>query len=82
VAAYEVSERAGDYVVLRLEGELIGDPTVERLHESLEEHYVDDGVALIRVDLRSVDFISLEGGECCFHCGGSRSAGVSASASK
>jgi anti-anti-sigma factor len=61
VAGYEVLERTGDYVVLRLEGELIGDPPVERLHESLEKHYVDDGVVLICVDLRDVDFISLEG---------------------
>lgn len=58
---YEVTDRTDDFVVLRLRGELIGDLPVQRLHDRLEEHYVDDGVRLIKVDLSGVDRISLEG---------------------
>jgi anti-anti-sigma regulatory factor len=58
---YEVADKSGEYVVLRLRGELLGDLPVRRLHDALEEHYVDDGVRLIRVDLSKVDRVSLEG---------------------
>ncbi|HEV8420822.1 MAG TPA: STAS domain-containing protein [Actinomycetota bacterium] len=58
---YEVAERSGDYVLLRLRGELLGDLPVRQLHDVLEDHYVDDGVRLIRVDLSQVKRISLEG---------------------
>jgi len=58
---YEVAERSGDHVVLRLRGELLGDLPVRRLQDVLEEHYVDDGVRVIKVDLSQVDRISLEG---------------------
>ena len=61
VIDYEVAEKSGDYVVLRIRGELLGDLPARRLHEVLEEHYVDDGVRIIRVDLSEVDRISLEG---------------------
>lgn len=58
---YEVAERAGDAVVLRLLGEWEEDLPVDRIHDDLEEHYVDDGVTFIRADLSGVDFMSLEG---------------------
>ncbi|HEY3209833.1 MAG TPA: STAS domain-containing protein [Actinomycetota bacterium] len=58
---YEVAEKSGDHVVLRLRGELLGDLPVRQLHDVLEEHYVDDGVRLIRIDLSGIDRISLEG---------------------
>lgn len=58
---YEVTEKGGDYVVLRLQGELLGEVPVWRLHDVLEDHYVDDGVRLIRVDLSEVNRVSLEG---------------------
>lgn len=58
---YEVADKSGEYVVLRLRGELLGDMPVRRLHDVLEEHYVDDGVRLIRVDLSEVERMSLEG---------------------
>jgi anti-anti-sigma factor len=61
VIEYEVVERTGDYVVLRLRGELFGDLPVRQLHDALEEHYVDDGVRIIKVDMSEVSRISLEG---------------------
>lgn len=58
---YEVAERSGDFVVLRLKGELLDDLPVRQLHDALEDHYIDDGVRVIRVDLSEVRRISLEG---------------------
>jgi anti-anti-sigma factor len=52
-----VVERQDDHVVLRLEGELAGRLWTEVIQEFLEEHYVDDGVRRIRVDLAPVSFI-------------------------
>lgn len=53
----QVLERQDDHVVLRLEGELAGRLWTEVIEEFLEEHYVDDGVRRIRVDLAPVSFI-------------------------
>lgn len=58
---YEVIERHDDYVVLELRGELTQEVPVERLHETLKQHYVDDGVRLIRIELAGVDRIELDG---------------------
>lgn len=58
---YEVAEQSGDFVLLRLRGELLEDAPVRQLHEALEDHYVNDGVRLIRIDLSGVRGISLEG---------------------
>jgi anti-anti-sigma factor len=57
----EVLERRDDHVVLRLEGELAGRLWTEVIQEFLEEHYVDDGVRLIRIDLAPVSFIDNNG---------------------
>lgn len=59
--SYEVVERSDDYVILRLRGELAGDLSATGVERALEEHYVDDGVQLIRVDLSPVRFITVEG---------------------
>jgi anti-anti-sigma factor len=61
VVRYEVVERTDDYVVLKITGDLTADFQVARLHEILEEHYVDDGVRVIRVNMEGVSFLSLEG---------------------
>jgi anti-anti-sigma factor len=58
---YEVVEREGDYVVLQLRGELVADVSAEGVRRALEEHYVDDGVRVIRVDLDQVSYITMEG---------------------
>jgi anti-anti-sigma regulatory factor len=61
LAEYEVSDREGDRVTLRLHGDLVGEESVDHFKESLERHYVDDGVKLIRVELSDLDTINLEG---------------------
>jgi anti-anti-sigma factor len=58
---YEVTEKQGDRVTLRLRGRLNGERTVEEFKKALETHYVDDGVKEIRVELSSLEEISLEG---------------------
>jgi len=58
---YEVKERRADFVVLELRGELAGQLHVDRIKEALEDHYVDDGVRTIRVDLSPVTFLDNHG---------------------
>jgi anti-anti-sigma factor len=58
---YQVVERAEDYALLELRGDLMGDLPIDRLKQDLEEHFVDDGVKRIRVDLSKLNFVSLEG---------------------
>ena len=47
--------------VVELAGQLTDDSRTEKLEEWLEEHFVDDGVRTIRVDLSGVTRIDLEG---------------------
>ena len=47
--------------MVQLAGELTGEPSTEELEEWLEEHFVDDGVRTIRIDLSGVTQIDLEG---------------------
>lgn len=54
---YRIAERNEDYVVLWLRGELSGEYTTDVIGDALEEHYVDDGVKVIRVDLSEVTFL-------------------------
>ena len=61
MADFEVAHRADDFVVLRLRGALWDNASVFEIHRALEQHYVDDGVTVIRVDLSDVSQISLEG---------------------
>ena len=58
---YDVVEKTGQHVVLQLRGELAGQQWTQHLRRSLEEHFVDDGVKLIRVDLGSLTFLDSEG---------------------
>src|SRR6266498_3315536 len=54
---YEVIEREDDFVVLQLRGDLSGRVWTEQIRRSLEEHYVDDGVKRIRIDISPVSFV-------------------------
>lgn len=54
---YKVIDKQGDYVLLQLRGELAGQLWTESLRRALEEHFVDDGVRRIRVDLSPVTFL-------------------------
>jgi anti-anti-sigma factor len=56
-----VIERAQDYVVVGLEGDYAGERLTDRVRETLEDHYVDDGVRRIRVDVHALRYIDLEG---------------------
>jgi anti-anti-sigma factor len=60
---YEVSEKQGDRVTLRVHGRMADDdvPDEQALKQSLETHYVDDGVKEIRLDLSDLEEINLEG---------------------
>jgi anti-anti-sigma factor len=59
--ACRVLEREDDYVVVELEGDFAGERLTEGVRETLEDHYVDDGVRRIRLDLQPLRFIDLEG---------------------
>ena len=54
-------ERQGDWVVLQLSGELAGRLMTDRLRETLEDHYVDDGVRVIKVDISPLSFMDSYG---------------------
>src|SRR5947207_5394136 len=54
-------DRAGDHVVVRLAGDLSADHASVTLERALAEHYTDDGVRRIRLDLRDLESIDLEG---------------------
>lgn len=57
MVGFELVERGQDHVLLRLKGELSGQYWTGALAETLEEHFVDDGVMIIRVDLSPVTFL-------------------------
>jgi anti-anti-sigma factor len=50
-------ERQGEHALLRLEGDLSGRLWTDMIREHLEDHYVDDGVRLIQLDVAPVGFI-------------------------
>jgi anti-anti-sigma factor len=58
---YDVEIKTREEVHLRLKGELAGEEWTRQLHRSLEEHYVDDGVRSIRVDLSGLRFLDSNG---------------------
>jgi anti-anti-sigma factor len=58
---YAVVEKSGDRVVLQLRGELTESVQTDRVQEALEEHYVDDGVRVIKLDLSSLAFLDSYG---------------------
>jgi anti-anti-sigma factor len=57
----DVIERDGDHVVLGIRGDLSAKLMTDVLGESLEKHYVDDGVRLIRLNLSGVRFMDSYG---------------------
>jgi anti-anti-sigma factor len=57
VVNYRIVDREEDYVVLQIEGELAGEYWTDVIGDALEEHFVDDGVKAIRVDLSGVTFM-------------------------
>jgi anti-anti-sigma factor len=61
VIEFEVKTREGDHILLELRGDLAGRVITEQLKAVLEEHYVDDGVRRIRVDLSPVRFMDSYG---------------------
>jgi anti-anti-sigma factor len=54
---YRVADRRGDGVTVQLSGELVGSERVAQLKTALEEHFVDDGVHVITLDLARVAFL-------------------------
>ena len=56
-----VTDRGPDYVVMRLAGELSADQPSLAVERALEKQYLDDGVRRIRLDLRDLESIDLEG---------------------
>jgi anti-anti-sigma factor len=58
---YEVVERKGDHVLVRLTGELSGRVWTDRIRKVLDEHFVDDGVKRIRLDISPVTFMDSYG---------------------
>jgi anti-sigma B factor antagonist len=58
---YQVVDRKEDHVVLRLRGELAGEYWTDAIGDALEEHYIDDGVKVIRIDLSEVTFMDSYG---------------------
>ena len=58
---YRITESAGDAVLLQVSGELAHHFSTEQLRRALEDHFVDDGVKLIRVDLSPVTFMDSYG---------------------
>jgi anti-anti-sigma factor len=55
------STKQGDVGIVRLGGPLTRDSAPDSLEEWVEEHFVDDGVTTIRIDLSEVTEIDLEG---------------------
>lgn len=58
---YQIASRTEDSVLLQLSGELAHHFRTEQLRRALEEHFVDDGVKVIRVDLSPVTFMDSYG---------------------
>lgn len=54
---YRVAARQGDAVRVQLRGEMVGVGHTARLRKALEEHFVDDGVRVINLDLSTVSFL-------------------------
>jgi anti-anti-sigma factor len=54
---YRVAERRGDSVTVQLSGELIGSDRAAQLRKALEDHFVDDGVRVITLDLARIAFL-------------------------
>jgi anti-anti-sigma factor len=58
---YRVDRPAPNDVVVHLRGELSLDSASRRVERDVEEHYVNDGVRRIHIDLEDLEAIDLEG---------------------
>ncbi|MFN2589673.1 MAG: STAS domain-containing protein [Actinomycetota bacterium] len=54
---YRVAERQGDRVRVQLHGEMVGAGQMAHIRQALEQHFVDDGVRVITLDLSTVHFL-------------------------
>jgi serine/threonine-protein kinase RsbW len=61
VLEYRAAERNAGLVVIELRGTLIGRLWAQRLQDLLEEHFIDDGVNEIRVDVSLLDAVDDDG---------------------
>ncbi len=61
MASLRSSRKQDGEGIVHLEGELTDEASAASLEEWLEEHFVDDGVRTIRVDLSGITRIDLEG---------------------
>lgn len=58
---YEVRDEPGETVIIWLSGSFTQEDWTARLRGFLEEHYINDGVRIIMLDLGEVEEIDLEG---------------------
>lgn len=58
---HRVLEKRGDHVVVQLTGEMSGQLWTEHLRHALHDHFVDDGVRLIRIDVSPISFMDSYG---------------------
>jgi anti-anti-sigma factor len=58
---YRVERKDGGDVVVALRGALADEDWTDRLEAFLQEHYVDDGVTRIVLNLAGVEWVDLEG---------------------
>ena len=61
MASLRSSRKQDGEGIVELAGELTDDSSTENLKDWLEEHFVDDGVRTIRVNVSAVTSIDLEG---------------------
>jgi anti-anti-sigma factor len=53
----ETARRGDDWVVVRVNGDLAGQLWTDAIRHTLRDHYVDDGVRCIRLDVRRLRFL-------------------------
>ncbi len=58
---FEVLAHHGEEVTVAVRGQLVHSERLAAMREFLDDHYVDDGVRRIRLDLSAVDQLDLEG---------------------
>jgi ABC-type transporter Mla MlaB component len=58
---YEIARRGGEEVVVALRGVLAEEDWTDRLKDFLEDHYIDDGIRLMRIDLSRLQRIDAGG---------------------
>lgn len=61
VLEYSIPSRSGSTATVALRGDMVGEEWATRMRGFLDEHFVEDGVSLIALDLAGVQAIDLEG---------------------